>query len=336
MAELRRDMVRDDWVVIVTNRALKPKDFPINRNGVHAEFDSSLCPFCEGHEQETTPEIIAFRKEGSLPDSPGWLVRTIPNKFPIFRLEGELREDEQGIYRRYNNLGQHEVIIETPEHDLQLHQLPLEQVELVLKMMILRYNTLAADKRIKFIQIYKNKGLFAGASQGHSHSQMLGFPIIPESYRGIQEYYTRTGKCLLCTMIEEERKQRERVIFESDYFLVLCPFASRFPYEAWIIPKRHQPHFADLQAEEITNLAVLLKKYLASMLASLQDPSYNIMINSAPVNTTRQYEYHWFMEINPRLLVANGVEIASGLYLNPVAPEVAAGILHSELAKDYD
>lgn len=336
MPQLRRDLVRDDWVVIVTRRALKPEDFPINRNSVRAEFNGSLCPFCEGHEQETTPEIVAFRTEGSLADAPGWLVRTIPNKFPVFSLEGELRHDEEGIYQRYNNVGQHEVIVETPQHDVQLQQLPLEQVALVFKMMILRYRALASDKRVKFIQIYKNKGLFAGASQGHSHSQMLAFPIIPTSFRGIRQYHLRTGKCLLCTMVEEELQRGERVIYESDHFLVLCPFASRFPYEAWIIPKRHQEHFAQMQPEEILDLAVLLRNYLAGMLASLQDPSYNIMINSAPVNTEEPYGCHWFMEITPRLLVANGAEIASGFYLNPVAPEVAAGILQLELAKYRD
>ncbi len=330
MTELRRDMVRDSWVLIANGKALKPSDFPINKSSVSL-LGEEICPFCEGNEALTPGELDAFRPNASLPNEPGWLVRAITNKYAMFAMKNEdLEFCCSGIYSRCNGLGQHEVVIETPQHGIQLHELEADQIVLLLKMLQKRFRALAADDRIKYIQIYKNKGLFAGASQDHSHSQILAYPMVPDRNKGLPKYFNEHRRCLMCQMIEEETGQ-DRIIYESDYFIILSPYAARFSYEAWIIPKKHQKYFADIDDLEIKDLQAVLKGYLGSMLACLANPSYNIMINSAPVNVSKQDGYHWYIEIIPRLVISNAVEIASGYFINPVDPESAAKILRDGL-----
>ncbi len=333
-AELRKDLVRDTWVVIATDRALKPNDFPINKGWEKAKVSGQqVCPFCEGNESYTTDEIAAFRAGNTLPDTPGWTVRTIPNKFSAFKLEGELELKRTGIFQSCNGLGQHEVVVETPQHGVEFSQLPVERIKQIYLMLQQRYRQLATDRRIKYIQIYKNRGLFAGASLEHSHSQILALPEVPSENQGLSRYYEQEGQCLLCTILEEEMQSRQRLIYESRHFLLVCPYASRFSYETWVIPRRHTEHFADINEEELDDLAAVMKIFMPVMLDCLGDPSYNMVINTAPVNQDIGGGYHWYMEIVPRLIVAAGVEFATGFYMNPVAPEIAAAMLREKLPR---
>ncbi|MEN6461283.1 MAG: DUF4931 domain-containing protein, partial [Syntrophomonas sp.] len=301
MPELRRDMVRDKWVVIATDRALKPNDFPINKQGMqNAEFNG-FCPFCEGNESFTPDEIAACRQNGSQANLPGWQVRTIPNKFSAFQLEGVLEKEHAGIYSSYNGLGKHEVVVETPEHGIDLHQYSPERIEMIINMLKSRYNELSKDERIKYIHMYKNSGLFAGASLGHSHSQIVGLPLVPDENGGIARHFDQTGHCLLCDIIEQELKDQQRVIYETDNYLLICPYASRFSYETWIVPKKHTTYFGEINDKQISELAVILKQFISAMLACLHDPSYNMVIVSAPVNVNNPTgAYHWYIEISPR------------------------------------
>lgn len=333
-AELRRDLVRDKWVVIATDRALKPNDFPINKGWEKARVSGkSVCPFCEGNESYTTDEITAIRDNNTLPDTPGWSIRTIPNKFSAFKLEGELELKHSGIFESCNGLGQHEVVVETPEHGVEFYQLPVERIRQIYLMLKQRYQQLATDPRIKYIQIYKNRGLFAGASLEHSHSQILALPDVPRENQGLSKYYQREGKCLLCTILEEEMASQQRVVYESEHFLLICPYASRFSYETWVIPRRHAEHFADINDEELDDLAAIMKAFMPVMVDCLSDPSYNIVINTAPVNQEIGGGYHWYMEIIPRLIVAAGVEFTTGFYMNPVAPEISAAMLREKMLR---
>lgn len=327
MPELRKDMVRDNWVVIVADNALKPGEFPINRNCVSSHFDGSDCPFCEGHESRTTPEIAAIRLPGSTADAPGWLVRTVPNKFAAFNLEGELRHFREGLFECFNGLGHHEVVIETPWHYQEIQQRDTKHIGQFFRLLRQRYQELRRDDRIKYIQIYKNRGLFAGASQQHSHSQILAYSIVPKQCTAIGRYFDEHRRCLICDIIKAELAHRVRIVAETDHFLIICPYASRFCYEAWIVPKTHTEHFDGISDAEIGDLAVLSKAYIGTMMDTLDQPAYNISINTAPVNSVEDRGYHWFMEISPRLMVQNAVEIGTGFYMNPVAPERAAQIL---------
>lgn len=326
MSEIRRDYVKNKWVSISSNLALKPKDFPTMKIGT-SSAPAGFCPFCEGNETATPPEILAYRKEQGEPNSTGWLVRTIPNKFSAFELIGELEEKHNGLYRFYNGLGKHEVIIETPQHDTGFHELDLERLEMIVATFKLRYNDLAQDERIKYIQIYKNRGLFAGASLGHSHSQIIGFPLMPGENDGLPQYYQDKGRCLICDILQQEQNSKERIVYEGEYFVALCPYASRYPYETWIVPKRHTEHFGQLTEAEEKELAWFCKKLSMAIVHALDNPSYNFMINTAPVNSLYEPGYHWYMEFTPRLLVTTGVEVATGVYINPTAPEIAAPIL---------
>lgn len=331
MPEMRKDPLRDGWVIIATEQGLKPQNFPINKGSVYAEKNLQPCPFCEGHEEETTPEITAFRRPGTRANQPGWTVRTVTNKFSPFRLVGDFQLEQDGLYTSHNGLGQHEVVIETTEHGLEFHKFSVEDIEQVYYMLRSRYQALRQDRRIKFIQIYKNRGLFAGASQEHSHSQVLALPMLPVLHRGVGEYFFRLGRCLLCDILEREIREEKRIICESSSYIILCPYASRYSYETWIVPKRHAEHFGDLDDNEIRELAVVIKKFLPAMIESLEDPSYNIIVNSSPVNLPGVNGYHWFMEINPRLMIQNGMEASCGYYINPVAPEFAARTLKESL-----
>lgn len=333
MPELRQDLVRGNWVLIATDTALKPRDFPINKNGVKVDARSDFCPFCEGNEAHTTSELASLRENDSLPDTPGWLIRTITNKYSGFRLEGELEMVEDGIYQSCNGLGQHEVIIETPEHGVEFHHFSVPKIRSVFQMLKDRYNVLAGDERVKYIQIYKNRGFLAGASLEHSHSQILALPMVPNSQRGIMDYYGKKHQCLLCDILEGEKKAGQRIIKEDEDFVLLCPYASRFPYETWIIPRRHIPHFGEINDKELENLAQVLYEFLQVMVAYLNDPAYNIIIISAPVNIPDVAGYHWYLEIIPRLIINSGVEITTGIYMNPVAPEIAAQIFRQNLEK---
>lgn len=336
MLEIRKDVIRDNWVITADQFVLKPRDFPINKEGDKKNDPintySPACPFCEGNEAMTTDEILAFRKEGSKPNEPGWTVRTILNKFSALELKGGLDMKEDGVYRHCNGLGQHEVLIETPLHGEEFHQLPADRIELIYKMMQLRYKELAADERIKYIQIYKNRGMFAGASLEHSHSQIVSFPMVPFNKGAMQNYYQQHDKCVVCEILAQEADDRKRVVYEGRHFLAICPYASRFIYETWIIPKVHCSYFGDITDEELKELAGLSKIIITALMAGLHNPSYNMVINTAPINVPFKEGYHWHLEINPRLLVNAGVEVATGYFINPAAPEISAAAMRGLLA----
>jgi len=333
MPELRKDLVRNSWVIIVTDWALKPADFPINKNGDYV-INDRFCPFCVGHEEYTTPEITACRLNCSEPNTPGWEIRTIPSKFSAFKLEGELQCYCDGVFQHGMGPGQQEVIIETPVHDEEFHHHSVDKLKMIYKVMKERYTYLASDRRIKYIQIYKNRGLFAGASQEHSHSQIIGLPIIPDNSPGITRYYKEKKRCLICDIVAGEIEKKERIVYESEHFVVLCPYASRFSYETWILPKRHSRHFNEISPPEIADLASLTKRFFNAMLHCLDNPSYNLLINSAPVNVEYDSEYHWYIEVTPRLMVPNGMEIVTGYHFNPAAPEVSASLLRNQILQE--
>jgi UDPglucose--hexose-1-phosphate uridylyltransferase len=331
VAEIRRDLVKNNWVAITEDMALKPHDFPINKRGIETTGIPILCPFCEGHESSTPPEILAYREDHLEANSPGWSIRVIPNKFSVFHLQGILEKRRTGIYSNYNGVGRQEIIIEIPEHGVDIHDYDKDRIAMIFRVLKGRYNELSQDDRIKYIQVYKNRGIFAGASQEHSHSQIMALPFVPRGNSGVIDYYKKNTRCLICDIIEQEKKAGLRVIYESDYFLVICPYASRFSYETWVIPKQHCEHLGSISDTEISDLAGVFKIYSSTMMDCLQNPAYNLVFNTAPVNVPYKRGFHWYMEITPRLLVTAGVDIATGIYMNPVAPELAAELFREKI-----
>ena len=323
MPELRKDPVTSRWVIISTERGNRPSDFR-DEAGRRPGF----CPFCPGNEAKTPPEIMACRNDGVAPDTPGWRVRVIANKFPALVVDGDLNRQAEGIYEKMNGVGAHEVIIETPDHDLTLPAMPEGKVEEILQVYRDRILALKRDPRLQYVLIFKNHGEAAGASLAHSHSQLIATPIIPKRVReevnGVTQYYAQRGCCVYCDMVQQECADGTRVVSVNDHFVVVAPFASRFPFETWIVPRMHEVAFEHIGKQECTSLARILKDTLQRIEGLLSNPPYNVVLHSAPFQGEKPTEYHWRLEITPRLTRLAGFEWGTGFYINPMPPEEAA------------
>ncbi len=327
MPELRKDPVLGRWVIISTERGKRPTDFPPESKG----RKSKLCPFCPNNESSTPPEVYSIRQNGSGPNSPGWTLRVIPNKFPALRIEGDLNREGEGIFDKMNGIGAHEVIVETPDHQLDLVNLRDDDIKNVILAYRERINDLKKDPRFKYIMIFKNQGESAGASLEHSHSQLIATPIVPkrvlEEIGGAKQYYAYKERCIFCDIIKQEISQGARVVAQSDSYLAIAPFASRFPFEVWILPREHNSTFEQIDDKGAKALSATLKETLKRLSAALSDPPFNYVIHSAPVENGSKKEYHWHIEIMPKLTKVAGFEWGTGFYINPTAPEDAAKFL---------
>jgi len=327
MAELRRDPITGRWVIIEIDRAKNPSDYEVEPH----KKREGICPFCPGNERMTPPEIFAHREGASKPNEPGWQTRVIPNKFPALRVEGDIDRIGIGMYDMMNGIGAHEVIIENPDHSKELCDLMDHEVEQVIWAYRNRSLDLIGDKRFKYILIFKNYGISAGASLEHPHSQLIALPIIPkrvvEELRWSERYYEYRERCVFCDMIHQEIDERERVITENKSFIAFAPFVSRFPFEFSIFPKIHSAEFSYIQKEEVVDLARILKETLLRMKIALKDPSYNFIVHTSPIDSKERVDYHWHIEVMPRLGRTAGFEWGTGFYLNPTPPEIAAWAL---------
>ena len=335
MAELRKDPVLGRWVIIATERAKRPSDFQVTTE----QRDSTSCVFCEGRESETPPEVHAVRRAGTQADAPGWDVRVIPNKYPALDRSGELNREGVGLCDMANGIGVHEVIVETPDHHHALADLSSAHVANVMRTYRQRIIDLKADDRLKYVLIFKNQGRSAGASLQHAHSQLIATPITPkrvkEKLDGAKRYFDYKHRCVFCDYIKQESELfGERMVEETDHFVTLSPFAARFPFETWILPKRHMLDFARLEDEEADDLGRMMKLILMKLRDALSDPPFNYVLHMAPYRrprggywTTIEEDYHWHVELIPRLTRVAGFEWGSGFYINPTPPEVAAQTL---------
>jgi UDPglucose--hexose-1-phosphate uridylyltransferase len=327
MPELRKDPIIGRWVIISTERGKRPTDFA----SVPPAKSSNFCPFCVGNETKTPPEVYAVREPGSQKDSPGWRVRVVPNKFPALQIEGDLNRQGDGIYDKMNGVGAHEVIIETPHHDKTLSDLDDSHVADILLTWQQRVLDLKKDPRFKYIVIFKNHGEAAGASLEHSHTQLVAMPIIPkrvvEEIEGGRRYYDFKERCVYCDIVSQEISEDVRVVSANETFLGIEPFAARFPFETWILPKVHASAFEEIERNEVEHLARILKEILTKINLALNNPPYNFILHTLPLHGNNRSWYHWHLEIMPKLTKVAGFEWGSGFYINPTAPEEAAKYL---------
>jgi UDPglucose--hexose-1-phosphate uridylyltransferase len=324
LSELRRDPITGRWVIISVERGKRPTDF-ISPSSQRKK--GGFCPFCPGNEYTTPPEIMAFRSPGTKPNTPGWKLRVMPNKFPALEIYGDLNKMGEGIFDRMNGIGAHEVIVETPEHFQSLATLPLKTVEDVLWAYYLRLTDLKKDGRFKYVMIFKNEGEVAGASLEHTHSQLIALPIIPklvrEEIEAASKYYDFKDRCIFCDLIAQEIEDGRRVIYQNDGYIAIAPYASRSPFETWILPKVHEPHFYPPR-ENFSGLADILQKVLRQMDKILDIPPYNFLIHTSILRDGMNEYYHWHLELLPKLTKIAGFEWGSGFYINPTPPEEAA------------
>ena len=329
MPELRKDPVVGRWVIIATDRARRPSDW---NGGAAAGSPGAACPFCPGNERFTPHEVMAIREGGAGANGPGWSTRVVPNKFPALQIEGGLDRRGEGMYDRMNGVGAHEVIIESPDHSAELSDLSLSQIERVLRVYRDRILDLKNDIRFRYILVFKNHGAAAGATLEHSHSQLIALPIVPDFVReeidGARRHYASKERCVFCDIIRQETQESRRVIAENADMVAVAPYAPRFPFETWILPKRHQASFEEAPRHEYAALGRLLGDILRRMNTSLRLPPYNLLIHSAPLHEPAAADfYHWHVEIIPTLTRVAGFEWATGFYVNPTSPEEAAEVL---------
>jgi len=327
MPELRKDPIVGRWVIIATDRAKRPVVPKVEPMPSGAAY----CPFCEGQEDKTPHEIISYRDRTTRPNEKGWRVRVVPNKFPALQIEGDLNKRGEGIYDKMNGVGAHEVIIECPFHEVTLANLSEENIREVLWAYRDRLVDLKKDRRLVYGMLFKNVGAAAGASVEHTHSQLIVTPIVPinvqEEMTGALEFHNYRGRCIYCDMIHQELAAEKRVVFDSAHFISLAPFASRFPFETWIIPKNHNSHFENIQKTEVDELGTVLKTILLKLESALDKPSYNYIVHTSPFDAQALPHYHWHIEVIPRLTRVAGFEWGTGFYINPVPPEQAAEFL---------
>lgn len=324
MIELRKDPVTGRWVIISTERALRPMDLKVNDH-VHEE---GPCPFCHGNENMAPNEILAFRPDGSKRDEAGWTLRVVPNRFPALRIEGELKKEGEGMYDKMSGVGAHEVIIETPHHEKNLADLPLKRTEDLLWAFKGRLLDLERDVRLKYVMIFKNSGARAGATLEHPHCQLIALPVVPrevnDEMTGSQNYYNFKERCVFCDMIRQEMSAGARLVMRSAMHAAIAPFAARFPFETWVMPIRHESRFEQSDTEEMKSAAEVLHGVLKRISALLGNPPYNFYLHNAPLRTANLPQYHWHIEILPSITTVAGFERGSAFYVNPVPPEDAA------------
>jgi UDPglucose--hexose-1-phosphate uridylyltransferase len=330
MPEFRKDTLTGRWVIIATERAQRPQHRVVRE----APIDIEDCPFCAGNESMTPPEILAYPAERSSRANAVWSVRVVANKFPaLVDTDSSLDHPDHrdGLYESAYALGVHEVIIESPDHLENMTMLSERQLEIVLTAYRDRMLDLRSDKRWRYILIYKNQGVAAGATLPHIHSQLIALPNVPktaiEEMAGAKVFYDTFGNCIFCETIKKERAHRLRIVTEESGFVAFCPYASRFPYETWILPTTHQARFDSGSKDFYRELARVLRETLMRLDRGLGTPPFNYVIHSNPVIEPDNDLYHCHIEIMPRLTQLAGFEWGSGLYINPVAPEDGARLL---------
>ncbi|MFH1282480.1 MAG: galactose-1-phosphate uridylyltransferase [bacterium] len=327
MSELRRDPIVGRWVVISTERGAELSDYFIKKCKVKEEF----CNYCAGNEGKTPPEIMAYRPQGGKTDKKPWDLRVIPNKFPALLMDGSMNRIGDGMYDKMDGIGTHEVIIETPQHSANIYELPGRKVEDIIWAYRDRIIDLKKDNRLEYVLIFKNHGVDADAPQSHTHSQLIATPVVPkkikEEMKGAKSYYEYKERCVFCDMIHQEKRDQLRVVFENIGFLAFEPFASRYPFETWVLPKIHASNFENIQKKEVEQLADIMKEINHRISKALNDPPYCYMLHNTPVKENNLIYYHWHIEIVPKLKNTQGFEWGSSFYINTTSPEESAKFL---------
>jgi UDPglucose--hexose-1-phosphate uridylyltransferase len=332
MPELRKDPVTGRWVIISTDRRKRPNDFRFERPSI---IGRDHCPFCPGREELTPPEVFAYRQNGGAPNSRDWELRVVPNKFPALQVEGGLNREGDGMFDRMNGIGAHEVIIETPDHDKTFASMSEIEIERVLSAYRERLLDLQQDRRLRYILLFKNQGATAGATLEHAHSQLIALPVVPDFVReeieGARRHFEAKERCVFCDIVHQELASGVRVLQENADIVALSPYAPRFPFEAWLLPRRHASRFEHAPGHEHESLARMLKSILTRMDRALESPAYNLIVHTSPFNDANHATdvYHWHVEILPKLARTAGFEWGTGFYINPTSPEEATRVLRA-------
>ena len=324
MSEFRQDPVTGRWVIIASGRASRPWHIDMARDRPRAES----CLFCAGNEVMTPPEVWAERGANGQANAPGWRLRVVPNKYPALENSGEWSGKKDGLYQAMNGLGVHELIIESPDHVTNMAALNLERFVHILRAYRSRLRALRNDRRWRYFLVYKNHGERAGATFEHIHSQLVALPFVPreahDEIDGVRRHFEASGRCIYCDIIRSDGEPTGRLVLSSERFVALCPFAPRFGYETWILPRNHAGRFEQISDEDIAALAECSRSVIVKLNGITDNPPFNLLIHTAPDEESADQRYHWHMEILPQITRAAGFEWGTGVHMNSVAPEDAA------------
>jgi len=335
--QLRRDPISGQWTIVLKDD-FKLEELILNNEKKTVESQVGICQFCETKENMTPHEIMALRKEGFPQNGKGWRVRVIPDKNPVLQIYGDINNRGLGLYDVLDGIGAHEIVIETPRHNESLADLAPDQITEILWTYKERILDLKEDERLRYIMVHKNSGEAVGETAEHSYSFIIGSPVTPKRVRdelvNSREYYRYKERCVFCDIIRQEMMTEDRIIVKDGSYLAFAPFASRRPLEVWIAPQRHQTFFE--QETEIRGLANILKAVLSKMFKLLNNPAYTMVLHSGPnikAGRRRGYwqtlekDYHWHLEITPRLRSYTSFEVSAGFPVNSVDPNRAAELL---------
>lgn len=330
MPELRQNIILKEWVIISTERAKRPEQLKEDSSKIDVNepvFEDS-CPFCPGNEEKfgNTEEFMRYGSEDQ------WKLRVIPNKYPaLVPKHGDVHVNTEGLHRCMDGVGQHEVLIETPRHNVSIATMSLEEVIQTLKAYRERYAALMSLSYIESVILFRNHGTRAGASLRHPHSQIIALPIIPRDvqYRVNESirYYQEHRECIFEKVLQDELKEKKRIIMETEHFVVFVPFAAGSPFHVWIFPRLHRADFSAIEDIELHDLAVTLQTTLAKLYYGLNNPDYNYIVRSAPKGYDGAPYFRWYITIVPRLTRTAGFELGSGMFINPSIPEENAEYL---------
>lgn len=337
MSEIRRDRLHNQYVLIAPERLRRP-DLHVSKKEV---FSGQRCPFCEGNETLTPPEIYAMRDNEA--NRPGWKTRVVPNLYKAVQVELEDRSRREGIFESIPGVGAHEVLIDSVCHECGIEELGAEGIENWLRSMIIRIDDLKRDTRLVHLSIFKNVGANAGATQEHPHTQILALPVTPQSELLLLErnmqYYRRHGRGKAEDIVENELADKKRIVEEVGDFVAFCPFASSFPFEVMIVPKRNLKSLEACSRDDVADLSLLIKDLFQKLKHQLGDFDYNLFFRLAPLNPNFENEpymayldtnYRFTIRITPRIYRLGGFEIATGMAINPVPPEECAALLNTK------
>ena len=324
MPQLRKDPLNDRWVIIAPERADRPN--ALVRPLPEPPGSRETCPFCPGNEKMTPPEILTQRDPAG-----AWSLRVVPNRYPALRTEIPMSRSAEGFFDSMAGVGAHEVVIETADHTRELGGLPAAQVANVLRAWQERMLDLSRDLRLRSVVAFKNRGAPAGATLQHAHSQLVALPVIPRELQsellGAKKHFDLKERCLFCDLLASELAEKERVILTTDGMVAVAPYASRSPFETWILPRGHSSSFESGSGQELASAADALGTILRKIDVALDKPAYNLFLHTMPLREPRNDWFHWHLEIKPVLTLQAGFEWATGCAINPTPPEEAASFL---------
>ena len=322
MPEIRQDPFSRKMVIISKDRAKRPINLKDSEENMQT-INGNKCFFCTGNEELTPPEVDRIEKNGV------WQTRIIPNKFPILSNEASI-DSEEKIYTSSCGYGVHDVVIETNRHEGNFFNMTEEEFYNYIFILKKRYNSLKVNTQIEYISIFKNHQRKAGASLEHAHSQILTVPVVPidifNEVESARAQYGKTGRSLHDTIISYERQKNERIIHESEDFIILAPYASLYNNEIEVICKDNV-RFEDISEKETNELSSLLKNLFSKMYRYLGDFPFNMYIHTHPVNEKFIDTYKWHIHIAPRMSCQAGFELSTGIYVNAITPESVAELL---------